>query len=122
MGIFIFAFSPCFGQSSNKPEFFNTGREPLGERDNNFSGGGKRKLFSGKLFGRKKGFDHKKKTQHFTVHKKKDRQAFQKKKYTGKKGWFGKKKSNGWGGRASKQNAKEDKRLFKAPAKKKRNR
>ncbi|MBL7893494.1 MAG: hypothetical protein JNL63_12745 [Bacteroidia bacterium] len=108
---------PCFGQKSNKPEYFNSGREPLNERDNNFGGGGKRKLFS-----RKQGFDHKKKTQHFTNSKKKKRTAFQKKKYTGKKGLFGRKKSSGWGGKAFRKNSKEDKRLFKAPKNKSKDR
>jgi hypothetical protein len=113
-----FALQPCSAQKSNKPDNLASGREPLNERDNSFSTGRRHKLFSGGLFGKKKGFNHKKKISNPPAATKKNRKSFEKKRYTGKKrffGLFGDKKSGGWGGKAFKKNGKEDKRLFKAP-------
>lgn len=89
------------------------GHEPLDERDNSFSTGRKQSFFSRSRS--KKGFDHKKKINHTPAATKKKRKSFEKKRYTGKKSFFSKKKSNGWGGKMFKGNGKEDKRLFKAP-------
>ncbi len=105
----------CFGQKSNRPNVKASQREQLGERDNSFGdGGGRRKFFSFKIFGKKKKFGHNKKRTRIPSPTKKKRDAFQKKRYTGKKGIFGKRKS-GWGAKSFGRNGKEDKRLFKAP-------
>jgi len=111
--LLLLALQPGFGQKTNKPFFKGTGGEPLGEKDNSFAGSGtnKRGFFSKGLFAPKKGFEHAKKTQHFTKSKKADRSSFQKK-HVGKKGLFGRRRSGGWGGNAFKTNGKEDKRLF----------
>ncbi len=109
----IMASLPTHAQKGNKPRFKSSKRENLGERDNSF-GGGRRKFKISSLF-RKKGSGRKqKKTSHYTSHKKAGRDGFYKKKYTGKKGLFGSKKSHSWGGKAFKKNGKEDKRLFKS--------
>jgi hypothetical protein len=106
--------NPCFSQRTNKPEYSNTANEGLGEKDNSFAGSGtnKRKFFSHGAFAPKSGFDHKRKLQRFSPSRKASHSSFQKRQY-GKKGLFGRHKSNGWGGKAFRTNNKEDKRLFK---------
>jgi hypothetical protein len=122
--LLLVAVYPCFSQSANRPSSKRTGSEPLGEKDASYAGSGnhKHKLFSKGIFGPKKGFDHSKSTQHFTSARKQSRSAFQNKKYTGKKGLFGMRKSSGWGGKASRTSGKEDKRLFKGQRSKRRKR
>ncbi len=116
----LFALHPCFGQKTNKPTYTYAEPEKLHEKDNSFagSGTGKHKFFSRGIFGPKRGSDHVKTTQHFRASGKASRSAFQKKQY-GKKGLFGRRKSNGWGGKAFKTNGQEDKRLFKGQKKRK---
>ena len=117
----LIALQPTFGQKTNKPFYKGKGGEKLGEKDNSFAGSGtnKRGFFSRGLFAPKRGFEHSKKTQHFTAAKKADRSSFQKK-HVGKKGLFGRRRSGGWGGNAFKTNGKEDKRLFSGSKNKRR--
>ena len=117
--VLLLMLGHSYGQKSNKPVFRSSSKESLGESDNHFGRGHKRGIKG--IFSKNggNGFDHKKKTQHFSSHKKRNRDSFQKKHYTGKKGLFGRRKSNGWGGKAFKTNGGEDKRLFKGTKKKK---
>jgi len=112
-------------KSSNRPGFHHTISERLGESDGTWSRSktGKHGFFKQwKIdMSRPKGFNHPKNVQTFQSHHKKGRSGFYKKKYTGKKKSFFGIKAPSWGGggggHSFKTHGREDKRLFKAPAK-----